>query len=182
MLIVFEGIDKSGKTTQAKLLHQKISPSVYISFPTRKGPIGSVLDDYLKNKITLTKEAAHLLFSADRWEIKNQIETDLKCGKFVIVDRYIYSGLAYSLTNGLQRGWCEMADTGLPKPDIVFFLFSTKVENGDERYEKKNFQKRLIEEYLQLSTTYSNWIILEEDDVDKTHAKIMEYVEKFFLH
>lgn len=70
--IVFEGLDRSGKTTASKLIYDKISsqrPAELISFPNRTSLIGKLINDYLTNKtVTLPPQAIHLLFSANRWE------------------------------------------------------------------------------------------------------------------
>jgi dTMP kinase len=47
---------------------------------------------------------------------------DLKQGTSIILDRYAYSGVAFTSAKGLNFEWCKNSDKGLPKPDIVFFL------------------------------------------------------------
>lgn len=72
LFIVFEGLDRCGKTTQVNLLHDHCKShnidAFPIDFPLRTTPIGSLIDGYLKNQTTFPDEAIHLLFSANRWE------------------------------------------------------------------------------------------------------------------
>ena len=67
----------------------------------------------------------------------------------MILDRYCYSGVAYSSAKGLSLDWCKNSDIGLPKPDIVFYLNiseqdgSRRKDFGDEIYEKVEFQEKV---------------------------------------
>uniref|UniRef100_A0A8R1DV82 dTMP kinase n=1 Tax=Caenorhabditis japonica TaxID=281687 RepID=A0A8R1DV82_CAEJA len=108
LLIVFEGLDRSGKSTQARrlvdFLNKKHSgqgdtkhTAVLQAFPDRSSPIGKLIDQYLKKEIDLDEHSLHLMFSADRF-LKNQtIRDNIANGIDVICDRYCYSGVAYSL-------------------------------------------------------------------------------------
>jgi len=62
------------------------------------------------------------MFSANRWELRDRILGEINKGVNVILDRYAFSGVAYSAAKGLSLEWCKGSDRGLPKPDIVFFL------------------------------------------------------------
>ena len=70
--ILFEGVDRCGKTTQAKrlveTLTQRGQPTVFMRFPDRETTIGAQIDAYLRNAADLDDHAVHLLFSANRWE------------------------------------------------------------------------------------------------------------------
>lgn len=78
--IVFEGLDRCGKSSMVKFLQQKCSTSetpdnqtVAIGFPNRKSAIGIMINDFLCNKTDIGNEAIHLLFSANRWEAMKEI-------------------------------------------------------------------------------------------------------------
>lgn len=68
-----------------------------------------------------------------------------------MLDRYVYSGVAYTAAKGLNRQWCLHPDIGLPKPDITIFLNledgSTRSGFGDERYEVGSFQQKVKIEF-----------------------------------
>ena len=126
-LIIFEGCDRSGKTTQVTKLVNKLNSegklTKMIKFPVRSTNIGKVIDSYLTCDKELDDHTVHLLFSANRWEMKQEIITNLEMGVNVIIDRYAHSGVAYSAAKpGFDISWCKNSDQGLPKPDMVCFL------------------------------------------------------------
>ena len=99
-LIVFEGCDRSGKTTQVTRLVERLNsagkPAVMRRFPDRTTSIGTVINSYLGCKKELDDHVVHLLFSANRWELKKEIVETLESGTSVCIDRYAYSGVAFS--------------------------------------------------------------------------------------
>lgn len=93
-----------------------------------------------------------MLFSANRWEAAAALTAALKSGETVIVDRYAYSGIAFSVAKGrtgMDLDWCASPDAGLPQPDKVLFMripeaaATTRGGFGEERYEKAAFQGRV---------------------------------------
>ena len=78
--------------------------------------------------MVLTQECAddtaiHLLFSANRWEAHKGIKKKLQEGQSIVLDRYAFSGVAFTAAKGLHSvEWCKGPDTGLPKPDVVIYL------------------------------------------------------------
>lgn len=81
--ILFEGIDRCGKTTQSALIGKHCnlkSPSELIRFPDRKSSIGQLIDSYLQSTSNLNDQAIHLLFSANRWESSTGLEAKLNAG------------------------------------------------------------------------------------------------------
>ncbi|PWY79628.1 thymidylate kinase [Aspergillus heteromorphus CBS 117.55] len=157
-LIVVEGLDRAGKSSQCESLRDKLQElghSVkYIRFPDRTTPIGKLIDDYLRGQSQLDDHSIHLLFSANRWEIARSIEEDIAAGITVIVDRYSYSGAVYSAAKSnptLSLEWAWMPEIGLPQPDLCLFLSIAPGEAakrggfGAERYENETMQSRVRE-------------------------------------
>lgn len=102
----------------------------------------------MSKQVELDDHAVHLLFSANRWETVDQMKEKLNSGVNLVVDRYAYSGVAYtSAKPGFDIEWCKQCDIGLPKPDAVYFLdtkkgrVDTRQGFGEERYESSEFQK-----------------------------------------
>ena len=162
--------------TALEELHIK---SELYSFPNRETDIGSLIDKYLKNEIKMSDRAIHLLFSANRWEIIDEIKSKLNDGVSIIMDRYVYSGIAYSLAKGnLDYEWCMSCDKGLPKPDFIYFLNSDFCkENFDEEiYEEVEFQKRVCEEYSKLLCREKDIFIIEsKNSMMFNHKIILEH-------
>jgi dTMP kinase len=129
IFILFEGVDRCGKTTQSQLLAQKLADDTndikaeLIRFPDRTTTIGQIIDSYLKSKSELNDHSIHLLFSANRWEAKKSIEEKLNAGIHLVCDRYAYSGVAFtSAKEGMDLNWCKSCDSGLPSPDCIIYL------------------------------------------------------------
>lgn len=161
-LILIEGLDRTGKTTQCNILYKKLQPNCkLLKFPERSTRIGGLINEYLTDdSFQLSDQAIHLLFSANRWEIVGKIKKDLLEGKNIVMDRYVYSGVAYSAakgTNGMDLDWCLQPDVGLLKPDLTLFLSTQDVDNnaeksgfGDERYETVKFQEKVKQTFMKL--------------------------------
>jgi len=139
----------------------------------------------------MNDQTIHLLYAANRWESKEKIENLLAQGKTIVVDRYAYSGIAFSSAKGLDLKWCLQSDKGLPAPDIIIFL-DISVEDamkrkdfGQERFEVKSFQEKVLESYkilqqLALKNTKSEalWKAL---DARKTAEQLAQEIEKITL-
>lgn len=157
-LIVLEGCDRSGKTTQCTKLVEQLNnmniPAKKISFPDRSTPIGSIINDYLSKKIELPDRSIHLLFTANRWELEPEIRKLIESGITLIVDRYSYSGIVFtSAKQCVDFKWCCGPENGLPKPDLVMILKLSSEEMikrsgfGEERYENIEFQNKVDKNY-----------------------------------
>lgn len=200
-LILIEGLDRSGKSTQASILTAKLANGKLIKFPDRTTNIGKIINQYLTDEtFELSDQSAHLLFSSNRWELAQCIVDDLHKGINIVMDRYIYSGIAYSLAKSYttkcpQMGdvdWLYSPDKGLPKPDVTFFLtldleqLSSRKGWGDERYEKQEFQKTVKQcflKVLQPDTDDSIQIVdVNNLNIEEVTAKLWTIIEKRTLH
>ncbi|KAL1124026.1 hypothetical protein AAG570_001796 [Ranatra chinensis] len=170
-LIVFEGLDRSGKSTQClklvEALNSKGITSMSMRFPDRSTTVGKVINDYLAFGVELSDEAVHLIFSANRWELASKIKKLLNEGTTVIVDRYSYSGVAYSAAKkGMDMKWCKNPEIGLPKPDLVVYLqigteeLAKRGGYGAERYENVLFLEGVRENYSTLMD--ASWLVILE--------------------
>lgn len=156
--IVLEGLDRSGKTTQVKLLQSRLVEAGrdvrLMRFPDRTTPTGQIINQYLSSTTTLPDQSIHLLFTANRWEAAPAITALLSQGTTVVCDRYYYSGMVYSAAKGspgLTLAWARGPEVGLPRPDAVVFLdlgeeaAARRGGFGDERYETGAMQRRVRE-------------------------------------
>eukprot|EP00088_Acartia_fossae_P071829 TRINITY_DN9955_c0_g1_i1.p1 TRINITY_DN9955_c0_g1~~TRINITY_DN9955_c0_g1_i1.p1 ORF type:complete len:219 (+),score=36.28 TRINITY_DN9955_c0_g1_i1:88-744(+) len=186
-LIVFEGCDRSGKTTQIKRLVDRLNnegkKAKMMRFPERDTGIGGLINQYLSCSKDLDDHVIHLLFSANRWELVKDIRRDLEAGITVIIDRYAFSGVAFSAAKpGIDLTWCKQPDVGLPRPDLVCFLdvseavAKSRADFGGERYEKTEFQARVRSNYTKLSD--STWKFINADKtMDEVHADLYAVID-----
>ena len=141
MLIVLEGLDGAGKSTQVKrlkeYLQQRCGSLEYIHFPRYEAPVyGDLITRVLKGEFG-SIEAVHpqlvaLLFAEDRHGAAPAMREALSQGKTVLLDRYVYSNIAYQCAKlqDLQerrrlRDWIFNTEYGhfeLPEPDLNLFL------------------------------------------------------------
>ncbi len=157
LLIVFEGCDKTGKSTQCKLLFEELKQKNIevrmISFPNRTTQTGKIIDQYLKGNIYLSDEDIHILFLKIDGKIIDTIKTNILNGITIIIDRYSYSGIAFSVAKGLDFEWCKQTENGLLKPDIIIYLtgqtknMASRHGYGSEIYERIEIQDKVKECY-----------------------------------
>ncbi|XP_041861474.1 thymidylate kinase [Melanotaenia boesemani] len=184
-LIVLEGVDRAGKTTQCKKLVQALQesgrPAEMMRFPDRTTRIGQLISAYLEKKSDLEDHTVHLLFSANRWELVPLMKKKLEQGITLVVDRYAFSGVAFtSAKPGFSLDWCRQPDVGLPKPDLVMFLQLSPAEAalrgqfGNERYETSVFQNVVQQKFKQLMEDPSvNWQVIDASQtVEGVHNNI----------
>lgn len=182
-LVVLEGCDKVGKSTQVKMLVEALNNHGIIAksraFPDRTTKIGEVLNKYLSKEIELPPEAAHLLFSANRWECSKDIIKSLQSGTTIIVDRYAASGAAYTAAaTNKSLSWCQKADSGLPQADLTILIkVSEKTQNtrnwDGEIYENMTFQKKVSYNFDKLND--GTWKIVDgERDRNVIHKELLE--------
>jgi len=142
MLIVIEGLDGSGKSTQVNKVREYLSSRCdgelrYIHFPRYDSPVyGDLISRFLRGDFG-ANESVHpmlvaLLFAEDRRDSASQIRKWLDAGDTVLFDRYVYSNIAYQcakLEDRRQadelRDWIfntEYGEFGIPRPDLNIFL------------------------------------------------------------
>lgn len=186
-IIVFEGIDKAGKTTQAKLLEKKLgSKCVRIDFPDYSTPVGKEVKQFLDGKRNYPDEVKMMLLSANRWEKKGEIEKMVSKGTTVIMNRYYQSNLVYGISKGLKLDWLLSLDKGLPKADLVIVIdirpktLVSRSKNVVDTFEKDLELIRRVKKNYRILANKFNWRIVEgEKSVDEVHGQVLRIVRKF---
>ena len=186
--LVIEGLDGSGKSTQLKLLREYLErnavPYSYLHFPRlEEGVFGELIARFLRGEMGANDQVdpylVALIFAGDRADASSQIRKWMDEGKLVIVDRYVYSNIAFQCAKlnskeeqGKLRDWIldfEFTYNNLPRPDLNLYLnvpfeFTRKQlnssRNGDDRAylkgerdiheENLGFQEQVRQVYLSL--------------------------------
>jgi len=138
--VAIEGIDGSGKGTQAKLLHDALINSgktaALLSFPQYEATLfGRAIGDFLNGRFGALDEVnpflASLLYAGDRFESKTKLQTALDQHEYVVLDRYVASNIAHQgakLTGDEQQEIISFIEQiefeiyGLPQADLVIHL------------------------------------------------------------
>ena len=186
--IVIEGLDGSGKTTQARLLVQKLRSGhnvVYTTEPSR-GKIGSFIREcclFEEKRLDSATEA--LLFAADRIEhIQNEVVPALNKGLLVISDRYLYSSLAYQGSTGLSLEWIEAINKHALKPDLAVFI-DVAPETVMQRLNRKKSVMETLETQRQVREVYLKFVANDDMvriDGDMLVAELSEALYSRVLH
>lgn len=129
-LIVLEGLDGAGTTTQAKRLVEHLQAKGGKAHLTREpsdGPIGQLIRQMLTGHHAIPEQSIAqstfgLLFAADRLDhAQREVDVHLADGATVVSDRWYHSSLAYQGT-GADRDWISMLNARARKPDLTIFL------------------------------------------------------------
>lgn len=125
LLIVIEGTDGSGKSTQLELLKNSIQAQSYgvmVSEWKTSRLIANVIDE-AKDRNLLNATTYSLLYASDFADrLENQIIPALKSGFIVLLDRYYYTALARDVVRGQDIEWVKNLYDYAPEPDLIFYL------------------------------------------------------------
>ena len=126
MLIAFEGLDQSGKQTQAELLRDHLKEvgrkSRLVSFPDYGTSIGEEIARALQGERDYGPEVMQLLYVANRYERKPDLQRWLDGGLILVSDRFPASSIAYGEAQGLEAAWLADVQKFLPTPALTIFL------------------------------------------------------------
>jgi dTMP kinase len=187
-IIVLEGTDKAGKTTQSRMLAEAIKVlgkvCVVIDFPDYTTPIGMEIRAFLDGKRDYPSEVKHLLFSANRWEKKKEIESMVESGTIVVMNRYWQSNLAYGAANNMNTSWLFRLDKGLPKEDLVIVILvnpgvsSKRAETLDTFESNQTLAAMAYRNYLKFAKQFRWKVIDGSKSKDQVHLEIMKLIRK----
>ena len=178
IFMVIEGLDGSGKTTQAVLLAERLSKNyqVMLTAEPSRGKIGTFIRDCcLYEQTRLPTEAEALLFAADRIEhMQKELKPALDEGKLVICDRYVYSSLAYQGSAGLSLDWIKTINARAVQPDFSLFL-DVPPERVLERLQRKKSVMETLDTQQKVREIYLKYVEKGElirIDGDKTREVV----------
>ena len=187
LLVVFEGLDQSGKQTQAERLRDRLEAAGrtvrLLSFPSYETHIGAEIGRALKGERDYAADTMQLLYVANRFEWKPEIERELAKGTVVVCDRYLASSVAYGEAFGLDGAWLSEIQRYLPPPDLTVLLdiepqvsASRKTADRDKYERDLALLARVRESYLRQASS-PGWLRLDAGrDRDAVAAEVYSAV------
>jgi dTMP kinase len=171
LLIAFEGLDQSGKQTQAEGLQATIEgrggTCRLLSFPAYETAIGEEIHRALHGQREYPADVMQLLYVANRYEHKPRIEEWLAAGITIVCDRYVASSIAYGEAHGLDPQWLAEIQRFLPTADVTILLdiapdtaASRKAANRD-KYERDLALLSRVRDSYRRQARHSGWVSLD---------------------
>lgn len=186
LLIAFEGLDQSGKQTQAELLRDHLVEAGrlvrLLSFPAYDTAIGGEIERALRGVREYGADVMQLLYVANRYEWKPQIERELARGTVVICDRYLASSVAYGQAQGLEAAWLVDMQKFLPQPDLTILLDIDPAVSARRKTADRDKYERDLELLARVRASYhqqaaAGWRMLAADrDRDAVAADVWQAV------
>ena len=189
-LIVFEGIDGSGKSTQAKMLTDKLVTlgydAVYTFEPTNKNYGKQLRDSFFSGRLSPEEELN--LFIKDRKEhIEQEITPWLENNKIVVIDRYMYSSIAYQGALGIDTTHIKnLHNNFILEPDLIF-IFKSNVDDclsrikknrkATDQFEKKDYLTK-VEDIFRLFQGSKFIHINSSESIENIHTEILDCFNK----
>jgi dTMP kinase len=171
MLIAFEGLDQSGKETQAQQLRDQLRETGrkvrLLSFPDYGTSIGEEIARALGGERDYGPDVMQLLFVANRHERREAISEWLARGLILLCDRYRASSIAYGEAQGLDAAWLADIQRFLPRPDLTILLdiapeTAAKRKTHDrDRYERDLALLGRVRESYQRQAKQPNWVLID---------------------
>src|SRR5262245_18864685 len=180
MLIAFEGLDQSGKQTQAELLSDRLKQSGHksrlVSFPDYAMSIGEEIARALQGEREYGPDVMQLLYVANRYERKADLQRWVDGGLILVCDRYTASSIAYGEAQGLEPGWLEQMQRFLPPASLTILLDiapDTAVRRkavDRDRYERDLAMQERVRESYRRPAAANQWAALDGEQTKRTIA------------
>jgi dTMP kinase len=170
-IIAFEGLDQSGKQTQAERLRDRLKEgghkSRLVSFPDYGTSIGEEIARALQGEREYGAEVMQLLHIANRYERKPDLQRWLDGGLVLVCDRYAASSIAYGEALGLDAAWLADIQRFLPPPALTILLDITpetavKRKSVDrDRYERDLAMQQRVRQSYHRQAAADRWVVLD---------------------
>jgi dTMP kinase len=203
-LIIVEGVDGSGKSTQIRLLHRWLESQAYSVYFTEWNSADLVRKTTKrgKKKRSLTPTTFSLLHATDfAHRLVSNILPPLKAGMIVLADRYVFTAFARDVVRGCDPGWVRKVYSFAPKPDIAFYFrvpievalgrltmarqvlkdFEAGLDLGlhtDPLESFKIFQGRILEEYDQMAGPHDFVVMDATASIAEQQRRVREIVRE----
>jgi len=192
MLIAFEGLDQSGKETQAQQLRERLREAGHkvrlLSFPDYGTSIGEEIARSLQGEREYGPDVMQLLFVANRHERREAIREWIAGGLILLCDRYRASSIAYGESQGLDASWLRDVQRYLPQPDLTFLLdIAPGVSARRKAHDRDKYERdlallgRVRDSYVRQAAS-GGWVRLDADrDRTLVAADVFDAVRPLLL-
>jgi dTMP kinase len=188
-LIAFEGLDQSGKQTQAERVQEFVlkrgGDCRLVSFPDYTTAIGGEISNALHGERDYGPDVMQLMYVANRYERRAEMASWLEQGTVLVCDRYRASSVAYGEAQGLDPVWLRDMQRYLPNTDLTILLDiapETAVQRkakGRDRYERDLALLSRVRESYRRQAAQEGWLTLNgERPRDDVSADVLNAVEK----
>jgi len=170
-LIAFEGLDQSGKQTQAELLRDRLKQdghkSRLVSFPDYGTSIGEEIARALQGEREYGPDVMQLLYVANRYERKPDLQRWLDGGLVLVCDRYQASSIAYGEAFGLDAAWLTDMQKFLPPPALTIMLdiapetAATRKASDRDRYERDLALLGRVRQSYARQAAAGGWVVID---------------------
>jgi dTMP kinase len=187
-LIAFEGLDQSGKQTQAERLLAAFRAGGYhaefLTFPEYTTPIGAEIGHALQGERDYAPDTLQLLYIANRFEFRKRILGWLEEGRMVVCDRYVASSIAYGEAQGVDAPWLTEIQRRLPPPSLTLLLdIPPDASLNRKQVARDKFERdlpllaRVRDSYIRQAAASPSWIHLDgARDIDHVSAAVLTAV------
>ncbi|SRR5581483_1239939 len=186
-LIAFEGLDQSGKQTQAELLRDRLKAegrkARLVSFPDYGTNIGEEIARALQGEREYGPDVMQLLYVANRYERKPDLQRWLDGGLILVCDRYMASTVAYGEAQGLDPAWLTEIQKFLPPAWLTILLdiapetAVTRKAVDRDRYERDLAMQARVRESYQRQAAANQWVVLDgEQPKEVIAAEVLSVV------
>jgi len=188
LLVAFEGLDQSGKQTQAELLRDRLTDRQrdvqLFSFPDYDTPIGAEIGAALAGGRSYEPDAMQLLYVVNRYEWRQRMLEARAAGTVLLCDRFIASSVAYGEAQGLDAAWLAAIQRHLPQPDLTILLDISPEESARrKRADRDTYERdlgllgRVRGSYLRQAE--SGWVRIDAERArDDVAADVLAAVER----
>ncbi len=171
-LIAFEGLDQSGKQTQAERLLEAFRlagrTAEFLTFPEYTTAIGTEIGRALHGERDYQADTLQLLYIANRFEFRPRVTAWLEAGTMVVCDRYLASSIAYGGAQGVDQAWLTEIQRSLPQPSLTILLdippdaSLTRKQAARDKFERDvPLLGRVRESYLRQAAASESWVRIE---------------------
>ncbi len=188
--ITIYGVNNIGKTTQTKLLAERLTQDgykvktlkypIYTAEPT--GPrISSILRD--KAEPDISQEHFQLLYCLNRFDTESQLKQLIQENDIVIAEDYTYTSVAWGSAQGASKEWLKTVNSPLLEPDFTLMLDGDRglgsIEKG-HRHEDNNQLAQKVKKIFQELQKENNWtLVTRQEKIEDTNQLMYNEVIQY---